>query len=155
MAMLKGIAHYERTHELWTGFHDDEARAETDPSWLRSKKWKGVISRHTTPGLVQTCAQLKIPLVDLNDMPLFPGVPKIRPDNVGIGHLGAEHFMERGTGTSVFAVSAMKAGRANGATGLSRPWSWPATPAMCLRRIIPGTSRPIGTRNRSRASRAG
>jgi LacI family transcriptional regulator len=23
-------------------------------------------------------------------------VPKIRPDNVGIGHLGAEHFMERG-----------------------------------------------------------
>lgn len=96
MAMLKGIAHYERTHELWTGFHDDEARAETDPSWLRSKRWKGVISRHTTPGLVHACANLKIPLVDLNDMPAFPGVPKIRPDNVGIGHLGAEHFLERG-----------------------------------------------------------
>lgn len=96
MAMLKGIAHYERTHELWTGFHDDEARAETDPSWLRSKQWKGVISRHTTPGLVNSCAKLKIPLVDLNDMPAFAGVPKIRPDNVGIGHLGAEHFLERG-----------------------------------------------------------
>ncbi|HET7534979.1 MAG TPA: XylR family transcriptional regulator [Candidatus Didemnitutus sp.] len=95
-AMLKGIAHYERTHQLWRAFHDDEARAETDPRWLRSKKWNGVISRHTTPALVQTCAELKLPLVDLNDTVPFPGVPKVRPDNVGIGHLGAEHFIERG-----------------------------------------------------------
>lgn len=96
MAMLKGIAHYERTHQLWRAFHDDEARAETDPRWLRSKKWNGVISRHTTPALVQTCAELKLPLVDLNDCPVFPGVPKVRPDNIAIGHLGAEHFIERG-----------------------------------------------------------
>jgi LacI family transcriptional regulator len=95
-AMLKGVAHYERTHQRWEAFLDDQARAEANPRWVRSKKWSGVISRHTTPGLVQTCAQLKIPLVDLNDTPPFPGVPKIRPDNVGIGHYGAEHFAERG-----------------------------------------------------------
>ncbi len=94
--MLKGIAHYERTHQLWAAFHDDEARAESDPSWLRSKQWHGVISRHTTPALVAACAERKIPLVDLNDVEIFPGVPKIRPDNVGLGHLGAEHFIERG-----------------------------------------------------------
>ena len=45
---LEGIAHYERTHELWTAFHDDQARVETDTSWLRNKKWDGVISRHGT-----------------------------------------------------------------------------------------------------------
>ncbi|HEX3729324.1 MAG TPA: DNA-binding transcriptional regulator [Opitutaceae bacterium] len=95
-AMLKGIAHFERNHEFWTAFHDDQGRAEEDPRWLRSKSWQGVISRHTTPGLAAACAELKIPLVDLNDVELFPGVPKIRPDNVGIGHLGAEHFIERG-----------------------------------------------------------
>jgi len=94
--MLKGISQYERTHQPWAAFLDDEARAENDPRWLRKKKWQGVISRHTTPTLVQTCAELKLPLVDLNDTPLFPGVPKIRPDNVGMGHLGAEHFVERG-----------------------------------------------------------
>lgn len=94
--MLKGIAHFERNHQLWIGFLDDEARAEKDPLWLRSKKWHGVISRHTTPGLVRACAELKLPLVDLNDTEPFPGVPKIRPDNVGFGHLGAEHFIERG-----------------------------------------------------------
>ena len=96
MTMLKGIAHYGRTHQVWAAFHDDQARAEDEPHWLRARKWQGVISRHTTQGLVEVCRSLKIPLVDLNDVPVFDGVPKIRPDNVGLGHLGAEHFIERG-----------------------------------------------------------
>jgi LacI family transcriptional regulator len=96
MAMLRGIAHFERTHHFWTAFHDDEARSESDPRWLASKHWDGVISRHTTAPLVRDCAERGIPLVDLNDVELYAGVPKIRPDNVGIGHLGAEHFIERG-----------------------------------------------------------
>ncbi len=95
-AMLRGVSQYERSHRQWAAFLDDEARAEHDPRWMRSKKWHGVMSRHTSPGLVQTCAELNVPLVDLNDTPLFSGVPKIRPDNTAIGHLGAEHFIERG-----------------------------------------------------------
>lgn len=94
--MLKGIAHYERSHRPWNAFLDDEARAESDPRWVRSKKWSGVISRHTTAALVKSCAQRNIPLVDLNDTAAFPDVAKIRPDNAGLGHLGAEHFLERG-----------------------------------------------------------
>ncbi len=94
--MLKGIAHFERTHHIWTAFHDDQAISETDLRWIRGKRWQGVISRHTTPQLVAACAERNIPLVDLNDVEPFPGVPKLRPDNVSIGHLGAEHFIERG-----------------------------------------------------------
>lgn len=94
--MLQGIGHYERSHRPWAAFLDDEAKAETDPRWLRSKPWRGVISRHTTPALVQGCAELGIPLVDMSDTPPSPGVPKIRPDNAALGHLGAEHFIERG-----------------------------------------------------------
>jgi LacI family transcriptional regulator len=94
--MLKGIAQYERSHRPWAAFLDDEARAEVDPEWLRSKKWHGVISRHTTPQFASTCREIGVPLVDLNDTPPIPEVPKIRPDNTGIGYLGAEHFMERG-----------------------------------------------------------
>jgi LacI family transcriptional regulator len=117
MAMLKGIAHFERTHHLWMAFHDDMARSETDPKWLHSKKWNGVISRHTTPALVAACAERRIPLVDLNDVEPFPGVPKIRPDNVGIGHIGAEHFIERGYqrfGFSGFANSSWSRERRDG-----------------------------------------
>lgn len=96
MAMLKGVVHFERTHQIWTAFHDDQARAEIDPRWMNGKHWHGVISRHTTPGLVEMCAKQKIPLVDLNDNDVFPGVPKIRPDNIATGHLAAEHLLERG-----------------------------------------------------------
>jgi LacI family transcriptional regulator len=95
-AMLKGVAHFERTHHLWTAFHDDQAVSESDPRWIRNKRWNGVISRHTTPELVGACHELRIPLVDLNDVEPFAGIPKIRPDNTMIGHLGAEHFIERG-----------------------------------------------------------
>lgn len=94
--LLSGISHYERTHQQWSAFLDDEGRAETDAQWLKKKHWQGVISRHTTPTLVRNCRKLGLPLVDLNDCPPFPGVPKIRPDNVAIGHVGAEHFVERG-----------------------------------------------------------
>jgi len=96
IAMLKGIAHFERTNNLWTTYHDDQAVAESDPKWLHNRSWQGVISRHTTSELASTCLKLKIPLVDLNDTDLFPGVPKIRPNNIQIGRLGAEHFLERG-----------------------------------------------------------
>jgi LacI family transcriptional regulator len=94
--MLQGIVQHERSHRQWATFLDDEALAAKDPDFLRGEKWHGVISRHTTPLLVKNCAQLGIPLVDLNDSPPFPGVPKIRPNNTAIGHLGAEHFLERG-----------------------------------------------------------
>lgn len=94
--VLQGIVQHERSHRQWLTFLDDEARAERDPDFLRGEKWSGVISRHTTPALVKGCARLGIPLVDLNDTPPFPGVPKIRPNNHAIGHLGAEHFLERG-----------------------------------------------------------
>jgi LacI family transcriptional regulator len=94
--MLKGIAQYERSHHSWGAFLDDEARSEVDPHWLRSKKWHGVISRHTTPAMIQLCAELGLPLVDLNDTPQSGAVPKIRPDNTAVGHFGAEHLLERG-----------------------------------------------------------
>jgi LacI family transcriptional regulator len=101
--MLKGIALYSRSHRAWQAFLDDEARAETDPRWLRSKPWNGVISRHTTPQMVRECAELGIPLVDLSDAEPYPSVPKFRPDNFALGHLGAEHFLERGFRHLAFA----------------------------------------------------
>lgn len=94
--MLDGISRYSRSHRPWDVFLDDQALAEDESDWTRNQRWDGVISRHTTRRLVETCSELKIPLVDLNDVPRFSGVPKIRPDNVAIGHMGGEHFLERG-----------------------------------------------------------
>jgi len=134
--MLKGISQYGRSHRPWKAFLDDEARVETDHQWLRKKKWHGVISRHTTSALVQNCAELGIPLVDLNDTPPLPGVPKIRPDNIGIGHLGAEHFVERGFRNFGFAVSSTTAGRASDVMVSWKALISPGTLARSLTLII-------------------
>jgi LacI family transcriptional regulator len=94
--ILQGIVDHERSHRQWATFLDDQARTAEDPGFLRAQKWQGVISRRTSPSLVDNCRELGIPLVDLDDTPAYPGVPKIRPDNIAIGHQGAEHFLERG-----------------------------------------------------------
>ena len=44
MNMLKGIAHYERTHQLWTAFHDDQARAVITVYEERARKVRTVIN---------------------------------------------------------------------------------------------------------------
>lgn len=103
LEMLRGIAHHGRSHRPWQTFLDDEARSVSEPSWLLSKHWDGIISRHTTPEIVRVCAEKKIPLVDVADCAVFPGVPKIRPDNLAIGHMGAEHFLEKGYREFAFA----------------------------------------------------
>jgi LacI family transcriptional regulator len=94
--MLRGIAKYQSSHEPWAAYLDDQGQAEVSPGWLMSRQWDGVISRHATRRLAAECRRLQIPLVDLNDEPAQPESHKIRPDNVAIGHMGAEHFIERG-----------------------------------------------------------
>lgn len=94
--ILRGIAGYESHHYTWTGFLDDEARAEHDIDWLHNRRWDGVVNLHTTARFAEECRHLGIPLVDLNDRPAIPGVHNIRPDNAAIGRMGAEHFIVRG-----------------------------------------------------------
>ena len=93
--MLKGISYHQQTHRAWDVSLDDVAMTEADLSWIWSKPWNGVISRHTTPAMIKACVKLGIPLIDLDDTPATPGISKIRPDNMAIGHLAAEYFLER------------------------------------------------------------
>ena len=95
-AILSGISRFQNEHGAWDIFVDNEARAECTPEWISEQPWDGVISRTTTPRLVAACAAKRLPLIDLNDCPAFPGVPKIRPDNLGVGHMAAEDLYERG-----------------------------------------------------------
>lgn len=95
-SILLGISQFQSEHGAWNVFIDDTGRADDDPEWVSSYRWDGVISRTTTAGLVEVCAARKIPLVDLHDGPVFAGIPKIRPDNRAIGHMGAEDLYERG-----------------------------------------------------------
>ena len=94
--MLRGIAKYQRLHEQWAVFVDDDTGFEGRSEQLWGQQWDGVISAHTTPSLVKTCQQRRVPLIDLTDGPLFAEVPQVRPANVAVGHMAAENLVERG-----------------------------------------------------------
>ncbi len=97
VGILKGISAYERDHANWNFFLDDQAMGVKDPDWLFRQEWDGVVCRHENDALIQACVELGIPVVDLDDSErVIDGVPKVRPDNRAIGHLGAEHFLDRG-----------------------------------------------------------
>jgi LacI family transcriptional regulator len=95
-ALLSGISRFQRDHGGWDVFVDDGAHAEVNPHYLSDYPWDGVISRTTTPRLAATCTSRRLPLVDVNDCPVYPGVLKIRPDNLAVGHMAAEDLYERG-----------------------------------------------------------
>lgn len=92
--ILDGIARFARGS--WDVQIDSRAHAVVDPSWISNSTWEGVITRHLSTMLVSACAARRIPLVDLNDSPVRKGVPKVRPNNIAVGHMGAEHLLERG-----------------------------------------------------------
>lgn len=92
---MKGILHHQRTHRPWSiSLHGDE-RIESDSSWLQGRKWHGVIAYNASPLFIDTCSNLLLPVIDLSDCSTQYGVSKIRPDNISVGHLGAEYFLDR------------------------------------------------------------
>ncbi len=93
-AILMGISRY--AHGTWEVLIDAQAAAAEEDWWVNDTAWDGVITRHMTPTLIEACRARKIPLIDLNDAPVVKDIPKIRPDNHAAGHMGAEHFLERG-----------------------------------------------------------
>ena len=97
VGILKGIAAYERLEADWNFFLDDQAMAVRDPEWLFRKNWHGIICRHSNPSVLEEAVRRGIPCVDLDDFDrVIPGVPKVRPDNRAVGHIGAEHLLDRG-----------------------------------------------------------
>jgi len=96
IGILEGIAAYERIHCDWNFFLDDQAMSVKDPNWLFRKHWDGVICRHLDPVIIEECGKKGIPCVDLEDMPHEEvKAPKVRPDNRAVGHVGAEHLLDR------------------------------------------------------------
>lgn len=95
--VVNAIAEYNRLHDQWNIYVDDQARAVKSPQWLLERKWSGLICLEDAPDLIRAAAEQGIPQVDLSDTDLrIPGVPKIRPDNVAIGQVAGEYFADRG-----------------------------------------------------------
>jgi hypothetical protein len=95
-AMLRGIAHFVQQTASWSAHVEDSPCALAELRWKLAEGCSGVISRNTSAALVELCAELDVPLVDLDDSPQYAGVSKIRPDNMALGAMGGECLLARG-----------------------------------------------------------
>ncbi|MBC2606785.1 XylR family transcriptional regulator [Pelagicoccus albus] len=95
--ILHGLAKFKRFNAQWHVFVDDQARGAEDPDWLLDQGWDGIICKESSDELFEKARDRRIACVDLSDDGTCrSGCPKIRPNNVAIGHTGAEHFIEKG-----------------------------------------------------------
>ena len=94
--VLAGIVRFMRMHDEWSVFLEQRDLMKKPPSWLATWKGDGIISRATTPALVEAVTATGVPLVELTDRRQDPLLPQIRSDDAAIGRMGAEHLLERG-----------------------------------------------------------
>jgi LacI family transcriptional regulator len=93
--ILEGITKYLRSHQRWSIFLDQREDQSPVPGWLEHWQGDGVICRVTNARLAEALARQKVPLIDLNEH-LDIGLPRVSSDHLAIGHLGANHLLERG-----------------------------------------------------------
>lgn len=94
--ILHGIARYLKTNAAWSVFLDERELRIPPPDWLSHWQGDGVICRSTTSDWARIFRRRRLPVVDLNDLHLDLGLPRVASDMRAIGRLGAEHLRERG-----------------------------------------------------------
>ncbi len=94
--LLSGIVRFMRMHDEWSVFLEQRDLWKQPPSWLNEWHGDGIISRATTPKLLDAISETGVPLVDVTDRRGDSTLPRIRSDDAAIGRMGAEHLLERG-----------------------------------------------------------
>ncbi|MEM1068899.1 MAG: DNA-binding transcriptional regulator [Planctomycetota bacterium] len=94
--LLSGIVRYMRMHDEWSVFLEQRDLWKQPPSWLHSWHGDGIISRATTPRLLEAVGETGVPLVEVTDRKGDSGLPQVRSDDFVIGRMAAEHLLERG-----------------------------------------------------------
>ena len=94
--LLSGIVRFMRMHDEWSVFLEQRDLWKQPPSWLNDWHGDGIISRATTPKLLEAIAKTGVPLVEVTDRGIENDLPQVRSDDVEIGRMGAEHLLDRG-----------------------------------------------------------
>lgn len=94
--LLRGVITYVREHPSWSIYLAEHGRGDRPPAWLNSWKGDGILARVETPAMGAALKPLRCPIVDLSAARQLPAIPWFETDDAAIGHLAAEHLLERG-----------------------------------------------------------
>jgi len=93
--LLRGVAHYLRTHQRWSVFVDERGLREPPPAWLASWRGDGIISRGHDEQVARAAVATGAKVVDLGEAPL-PGLGCVVSSNEAISQMAVAHLVERG-----------------------------------------------------------
>jgi LacI family transcriptional regulator len=94
--LLVGVAQYVRIHGPWSIDFEEGDPCEVVPEWFRRWRGDGVIARAKTPALAEVVVRKGVPVVDLYGGLPDLKMPRIRSDELAVGHLAAQHLLDRG-----------------------------------------------------------
>lgn len=95
--VLQGLTRHLRSHRPWSVILEQRDLRTGLPTWLRGWNGHGIISRATTPELLDLVESAGIALVDLTDRHgVHRRSPQIWADNVAIAGAAADHLLDRG-----------------------------------------------------------
>jgi LacI family transcriptional regulator len=93
--MLTGVARYIQEHEPWAVYLKPFGVEKSLPDWLREWRGDGIIAAVNDPGSF-VVTQRGVPVVDVIGVLRNARVPLVHTNDRSVGHLGAEHLLERG-----------------------------------------------------------
>lgn len=93
--VLRGIAEYVEAYGPWSLFIDPQAVGTYTQDWLKNWRGDGVLAYIEDPILAERLRHSGIPTVELFGQRFGLGVPQIGNDDAAMGHLAAEHLIER------------------------------------------------------------
>ncbi len=87
----------------WDTFIDSSCRSVSEPDWLFSRNWDGIVYNHPSREFIAIAQEKGIPCVDINNESIaINGTPKVRPDNKEAGKMAADYLKALGFPTFAF-----------------------------------------------------
>jgi len=94
--LLQGITRYLRMHREWSIFLERREIDSLLPGWLESWQGDGILTRWSSPRVLDVLSRIDAPTVDLSGRLRPFGPPRIHCDDKAIGRVAAEHLLQRG-----------------------------------------------------------
>ncbi|QDV45747.1 Xylose operon regulatory protein [Stieleria neptunia] len=102
-SVLEGISRYRIERQPWSVQLDLRELMAGPPAWFRSWDGDGIITRDTTPEMIEIIRETGIPTVNLGDIRDDQTLPSVINDHEAIGRLAASHLADKGIEHFAFA----------------------------------------------------
>ncbi|MES2791026.1 MAG: XylR family transcriptional regulator [Planctomycetota bacterium] len=94
--LLRGVKRYISEHGHWSVFVEIRDLESAPPLWLESWKGDGILTRSGNAATYRAVTRTGVPAIELRATRFGSGLPFMGIDNVEIGRLVAQHFLDRG-----------------------------------------------------------